>query len=90
MHVADLFIPHVPVGLCVLSRPIPLRVFLAAQPELVTLVRQVVQRVIIPLPLEASGFKADEGQDGAIIQINRFGLGRQPQLSSALPRAGRR
>jgi hypothetical protein len=36
----------VPVRQWVLSLPIPLRVLLAAQPELVTPVLQVVQRVI--------------------------------------------
>ena len=43
-HLVDHVIPHVPVRQCVLSLPIPLRVLLAAQPELVTPVLQVVQR----------------------------------------------
>lgn len=73
VYLVGLFIPHVPVGQCVLSRPIPLRVVLVAPPELVTLVRQVVQRMIISLLLEASGLKVDEGQDGAITLIKRFG-----------------
>ena len=44
-HLVDRVIPHVPVRQWVLSLPIPLRVLLAAQPELVTPVLQVVQRV---------------------------------------------
>jgi len=42
----DHVIPHVPVRQWVLSLPIPLRVLLAAQPELVTPVLQVLQRVV--------------------------------------------
>jgi hypothetical protein len=38
-HLVDRLIPHVPVRQWVLSLPIPLRVLLAAQPELVTRVR---------------------------------------------------
>jgi hypothetical protein len=45
-HLVDHVIPHVPVRQWVLSLPIPLRLLLAAQPELVTPVLQVVQRVI--------------------------------------------
>lgn len=45
-HLVDHVIPHVPVRQWVLSLPIPVRVLLAAQPELVTPVLQVVQRVV--------------------------------------------
>jgi len=45
-HLVDHVIPHVPVRQSVLSLPIPLRVLLPAQPELVTPVLQVVQRVV--------------------------------------------
>ena len=45
-HLVDHVIPHVPVRQWVLSLPIPLRLLLAAQPELVTPVLQVVQRVV--------------------------------------------
>ena len=44
-HLVDHVIPRVPVRQWVLSLPIPLRVLLAAQPELVTPVLQVVQVV---------------------------------------------
>jgi hypothetical protein len=45
-HLVDRVIPHVPVRQWVLSLPIPVRVLLAARPELVTPVLQVVQRVV--------------------------------------------
>jgi hypothetical protein len=73
-HLADHVIPHVPVRQWVLSLPIPLRVLLAAQPELVTPVLQVVQRVIARHLLDAAGLKADDGHGGAVTLIQRFGL----------------
>ena len=60
-HLVDHVIPHVPVRQWVLSLPIPLRVLLAAQPELVTSVLQVVQRVLTRHLLGAAGLKAEEG-----------------------------
>jgi hypothetical protein len=63
----------VPVRQWVLSLPIPLRVLLAAQPELVTPVLQVVQRVITRHLLDAAELPADEGQGGAVTLIQRFG-----------------
>ena len=51
---------------CVPSLPIPLRVLLATQPELVTPVLQVVQRVVARYLLEAAGLKADEDNGGAV------------------------
>ena len=72
-HLVDHVIPHVPVRQWVLSLPIPLRVLLAAQPELVTLVLQVVQRVVTRHLLAAAGLVADEGHGGAVTLIQRFG-----------------
>ncbi|MFM8766626.1 MAG: transposase zinc-binding domain-containing protein, partial [Rubrivivax sp.] len=60
-HLVDHVIPHVPVRQWVLSLPIPLRVLLAAQPELVTSVLQVVQRVLTRHLLGAAGLKAEPG-----------------------------
>ena len=45
----------------------------AAQPELVTPVLQVVQRVITRHLLDAAELPADEGQGGAVTLIQRFG-----------------
>jgi hypothetical protein len=72
-HLVDRVIPHVPVRQWVLSLPIPLRVLLAARPELVTPVLQVVQRLVTRHLLDAAGLKADEGQGGAVTLIQRFG-----------------
>ncbi len=72
-HLVDHVIPHVPVRQWVLSLPIPLRVLLAAQPELVTPVLQVVQRVVTRHLLRQAGLKADEGHGGAVTLIQRFG-----------------
>ena len=68
-HPVDHVIPHVPVRQWVLSPPIPLRVLVAAQPELVTPVLQVVQRVLTRHLLDGAGLKADEGQGGAFTPI---------------------
>ncbi len=70
-------LPHVPVRQRVRVRqlrlPIPLRVLLAAQPELVALVLQVVQRVASRQLLQAAGRSTDEGRGGAVTPIQRFG-----------------
>jgi hypothetical protein len=63
----------VPVRQWVLSLPMPLRVLLAAQPELVTPVLQVVQRVVTRHLLAAAGLCADEGHGGSVTLIQRFG-----------------
>ncbi|MBI3153883.1 MAG: hypothetical protein HYZ20_00585 [Burkholderiales bacterium] len=52
-----------------LSLPIPLRVLLGAQPELVTPVLQVVQRAITRHLLDAAELPADEGHGGAVTLI---------------------
>ena len=64
---------HVPVRQWILSLPIPLRVLLAAQPELVTPVLQVVQRLVERHLLDHTGLKSDEGQGGVVTLIQRFG-----------------
>ena len=76
-HLVARVIPHVPVRqwvrVCQLRPPIPLRVLLAAQPELVTPVLQVVQRLVERHLLDHTGLKSDEGQGGAVTLIQRFG-----------------
>ncbi len=62
-----------PVRQWVLSLPIPLRVLLAAQSQLVTPVLQVVQRVVTWHLLATAGFSAYEGHGGAATLIQRFG-----------------
>ena len=57
----------------VLSLPIPVRLLLDAQPELVTPVRQVVQRVVTRHLQARAGLRANEGEGGAATRIQRFG-----------------
>ena len=57
-HPVDHDITHVPVRQWVLSLPIPLRLLPAAQPELVTLVLQVAQRLVTRHLLDGAGLKA--------------------------------
>ena len=56
-----------------LSRPIPLRLLLAAQPKLVTPLLQVVHRVITRPLLGQAGLKPDEADSGAVTLIQRVG-----------------
>ena len=53
--------------------PIPLRILLAAQPELITPVLQVVQRVLARYLLGQAGMKVGEGECGSVTLIQRFG-----------------
>ncbi len=73
VHLVDHVIPQVPVRQWVLSLPIPLRLLLAAQPELITPVLQAVQRVLSRHLLEQAGLKAGEGDCGSVTLIQRFG-----------------
>ena len=57
-----------------LSLPIPLRLPLAAQPELVTPVLQLVPRAVLRDLLRQAGLKSDECHAGAVTLIQRFGL----------------
>jgi len=72
-HLVDHVIPHVPVRQWVLPLPIPLRVLLAAQPELVTPMLQVVQRVITRHLLDRAQLSDGEGHGGAVTLIQRIG-----------------
>ncbi len=72
-HSVNHVIPHVPVRQCVLALPIAPRVLLATQPELVTPVLQVVQRVIARHLLDAAWLNAGKGCSGAVTPIQRFG-----------------
>ena len=72
-HLVDHVVPHVPVRQRVLSLLIPLRLLLAVQPELVTPVLQVVQRLVTRHLLDGAGLKADEGHGNAVTFIQRFG-----------------
>ena len=87
-HLVDHVIPHVPVRQWVLSLPIPLRVLLAAQPELVTPVVQVVQRVVTRHLLEAAHApgRADRGDGPDLPGRARCRRGRGAHAASAAGR----
>ena len=72
-HLVDHVIPRVPVRQWVLSLPISLRLLLAAQPELVTPLLQVVQRVVTRHLLDGAELTAEEGHGGAVTLIQSFG-----------------
>jgi Putative transposase len=72
-YLVDHVIPSVPVRQWVLSLPIALRVLLAAQPNLVTTVLQVVQSKIMRHLLQQANLKSTEAQGGSVTLIQRFG-----------------
>jgi len=72
-HLVDHVIPHVPVRQWVLSLPIALRLLLASQPELITPLLQVVQRLLTRHLLGRAGPEAEDGHSGAVTLIQRFG-----------------
>ena len=65
--------PHVPVRQWVLSLPIPLRLLLAAQPQLLSPVLQIVHRTLTRFMLEQAGLKASQADSGAVTLMQRFG-----------------
>jgi hypothetical protein len=81
-HLVDHVIPQVPVRQWVLSLPIPLRLLLAAHPELITPFLQVVQRVLSRRLLEQAGLKAGEGDCGSVTLIQRFGSAANLKMQS--------
>ena len=85
-HLVDHVVPHVPVRQWVLSLPIPLRLLLAAQPELVTPVLQVVQRVLTRHLLDGARLKGEEGHGGAVTLIQRFGSAANLMVQPQYPR----
>ena len=84
-HLVEHVIPHVPVRQWVLSLPIPLRILLAAQPQLLTpllrLIHRVIARFLMALalghpvgqPLKQAGVKDSDAHTGAVTLIQRFG-----------------
>ena len=72
-HLVDAVIPRVPVRQWVVSFPIPLRVLLAAHPQLISEVLQIVHRVIATFLIKQSGLNRSHAHSGAITLIQRFG-----------------
>jgi hypothetical protein len=56
-----------------LSLPIPLRLLLAAQPQLLAPLLQVIHRVIAGFLVKRAGFKLSRADTGAVTLIQRFG-----------------
>ncbi len=69
----DYVIPPVPVRQWVLSFPIPLRILLAAHPELLLPVLQIVHRLIATFLIKQAGAERSEADTGAVTLIQRFG-----------------
>ena len=55
-----------------LSLPIPLRLLLSAQPELVTLMLQVVHHVITRFLLDQAELKAEQAESAAGADLPQF------------------
>ena len=72
-HLVDCVIPPVPVRQWVLSLPIPLRLLLAAQPQLLAPLLHVIHRVIAGFLVKRAGFKLSRADTGAVTLIQRFG-----------------
>jgi hypothetical protein len=64
--------------------PIPLRLPLTVQPDLVTPMLQVVWRVVMRHLLDRAGLKADEGHCDAVTLIQRSGFSANLTLTHVL------
>jgi len=73
-HLISAVIPHVPVRQWVLSLPILLRYLLAAQPQLLNPLLEIIHRAINSHLLKKAGLKTTEGQSGGVTFIQRFGF----------------
>ena len=72
-RLVDCVIPRVPVRQWVLSFPIPLRILLAAHPDLLSALLQIIHRVIATFLIKQSGRKRAQAHTGAVTPIQRFG-----------------
>jgi hypothetical protein len=72
-YLVDRVIPRVPVRQWVLSFPIPLRIVLAAHPEVLTPLLRIVHWVITGFLLSQSGLKRTAADAGSVTLIQRFG-----------------
>lgn len=69
----DDVLPHKPIRQWVLSFPYPLRFLLASNPQVVTKVLGIVNRVIATHLTKKTGFKKATAHTGAVTLIQRFG-----------------
>ena len=82
----DEIIPRVPVRQWVLSFPIPLRILIAAHPELLTPVLRIIHRVIASFLLKQAGLKRATADTGAVTLIQRFGSAANLMVQPQYPR----
>jgi hypothetical protein len=68
----DDVLPHKPIRQWVLSFPYPLRFLLASNPQVVTKVLGIVNRVISTHLTKKTGFKKATAHTGAVTLIQRF------------------
>ena len=69
----DDVLPHKPIRQWVLSFPYPLRFLLANNPQVLSKVLGIVNRVISTHLIKKAGVKATQAQTGAVTLIQRFG-----------------
>jgi hypothetical protein len=69
----DDVLPHKPIRQWVLSFPYPLRFLLASNPQVVTKVLGIVNRVLSTHLIKKAGFKKSDTYTGAVTLIQRFG-----------------
>ncbi len=69
----DDVLPHKPIRQWVLSFPYPLRFLLASNPQVVTKVLGIVNRIISIHLIKKAGFRKATAHTGAITLIQRFG-----------------
>ncbi|MBM4261496.1 MAG: transposase, partial [Deltaproteobacteria bacterium] len=72
-HLVDHVIPLVPVRQWVLSLPIPLRLLLAAQPQLLAPLLHTIHRAIAGFLVKRAGSKLSRADTGMVTLIQRFG-----------------
>ena len=82
----DEIIPRVPVRQWVLSFPIPLRILIAAHPELLTPLLRIIHRVIASFLLKQAGLKRASADTGAVTLIQRFGSAANLKVQPQYPR----
>jgi hypothetical protein len=68
----DDVLPHKPIRQWVLSSPYPLRFLLASNPQVVTKVLGISNRVILTHLIKKTGFKKATAHTGAVTLIQRF------------------
>ncbi len=72
-HLVDHVTQRMPVRQWVLSFPIPLRVLLAAHPQLLSPVLQITHRTISTFLIKQAGLKRAQAATGAVTLIQHFG-----------------